>query len=188
MEREQILKLIKETESPLKRQLLTVGFVSKLLKDRGKKVPIIIGGLALSYYTREVFFTADIDLAYSDRDALDLVLKDIGFKKQGRYWVNEDLEIAVEVPVSILAGEDSPLEVVDLGHGLECQVIGLEDLLVDRMNACIHWKSEIDCEMTELLVRRYHEELDWAYLEKKAKLPDNDFFMHLSELKEKTRG
>ena len=28
-------------------------------------------------------------------------------------------------------------------------------LIIDRLNACKHWKSEIDCEMAELLVNRY---------------------------------
>ncbi|MCX8118799.1 MAG: hypothetical protein N3G78_12850 [Desulfobacterota bacterium] len=48
---------------------------------------MIIGGCALSYYSREVYFTADIDLAYADREALDRVLKRVGFEKRGRYWV-----------------------------------------------------------------------------------------------------
>jgi hypothetical protein len=61
MEREQILNIIKSTESPLKRQLLMVALVTRLLEEKGKGSPIIIGGCALSYYSREVYFTADID-------------------------------------------------------------------------------------------------------------------------------
>jgi hypothetical protein len=45
-------------------------------------------------------------------------LTEIGFSKRGRYWINENLNLAVEVPVGILAGEDAPLEIVDLGKGL----------------------------------------------------------------------
>ena len=149
-------------------------------------MPTIIGGLALSYYTREVYFTADIDLAYSDREALGEVLREIDFEKKGRYWVNEDLKIAIEVPVGVLAEEDSPLEIVELGPELQCQIIGIEDMIIDRMNACKHWKSEIDCEMSELLVMRYLKELDWDYLEKKAKKPENDLIQELIELKTKS--
>jgi hypothetical protein len=183
MEIGQILDIIKGTESPLKRQLLMVALITRLLEEKGKSPPIIIGGCALSYYSREVYFTADIDLAYADREALDTVLMSIGFEKRGRYWVNEGLKMAIEAPASVLAGEESPVEIVDLGEGLHCRIIGIEDLLIDRMNACNHWKSEIDCEMVELLSKRYVNELDWSYLEKKAAMPENDTLSELLEIK-----
>ncbi len=187
MDRKKIISLIKKTESPLKRQLLAVGLISKLLEERGKTAPIVIGGLALSYYTREVYFTADIDLAYSDREAINEVLKEIGFRKKGRYWVNEDLNIAVEVPAGALAGEESPQEVVELEFGLECRIIGLEDLIIDRLNACKHWKSRVDCEMVELLVKKYRGDLDWRYLKRKARLPENDVLLELEKLRKEAR-
>jgi len=181
-----ILLKIKATESPLPRQLLIVGLISRLLEEKGKPAPIIIGGLALSYYSREVYFTSDIDLAYADRDSLGEVLGSLNFQKKGRYWVSQDLDVAIEVPAAQLAGEDSPKEIVELGEGLRCQILGLEDLLIDRLNACKHWKSEIDCEMVELLVRRYGDELDWDYLGRRASLPENDTKKEFDTLKKKT--
>lgn len=187
MNKKEILELIRETESPLKRHLLTAALVSHMLEKKGKDIPIVIGGLALSYYTREVYFTADIELAYSDREALDETLKELDFAKKGRYWVNDDLKMAIEVPAGVLVDENAPLEIVELGPDLQCQVIGIEDLIIDRLNACKHWKSEIDCEMTELLVMRYAVELDWDYLDKKAKKPENDLVQELDELKTKAK-
>jgi hypothetical protein len=185
MDKEKVLDLIRRTESPMKRQLLTVALVSHLLEKKGKEIPIVIGGLALSYYSREVYFTGDIDLAYSDRESLDEALKELDFGKKGRYWVNEDLKIAIEVPVGVLVDENAPLEIVELGPELKCQILGVEDLIIDRLNACKHWKSEIDCEMAELLVIRYREEMDWEYLETKAKKPENDLVEELTVLKNK---
>jgi hypothetical protein len=185
METQEVLEIIQKTESPLKRQLLTVALLTKLLKTMNQPAPVIIGGCALSYYSREVYFTSDIDLAYANRQALDSALKNIGFKKEGRYWVHEGLKLAVEAPASSLPGEDSPIEVVELGEELQCSVIGLEDLVVDRLNAFKHWKSEIDGEMVELLIRRYRDDLDWSYLEKKTKLPENDTLREILELKKK---
>ena len=164
-----------------------VGLITRLLEEMGKSSPIIIGGCALSYYSREVYFTADIDLAYADREALDTVLMSIGFEKRGRYWVNEGLKMATEAPASVLAGEESPVEIVDLGEGLYCRVIGIEDLLIDRMNACKHWKSETDCEMVELLAKKYVSDLDWSYLEKKAAMSENDTLTELSEIKRRAK-
>jgi len=162
-----------------------VALITRLLEQKGKEAPIVIGGCALSYYTREVYFTADIDLAYADREALDTVLKEIGFMKEGRYWVNEEIKLAIEVPASVLIGEDSPVEIVELAENLQCKIIGIEDLIIDRLNACKYWKSEIDCEMVELLIKRYTKELDGDYLEKKAVTPENDVLSELLELRKK---
>lgn len=185
METEEILKIIQKTESPLKRQLLMVALLTKLLEMMNKHAPIVIGGCALSYYSREVYFTADIDLAHADREALDAVLQSIGFEKKGRYWVHEGLKMAIEAPASSLPGQDSPVEVADFGEGLQCTIIGIEDLVIDRLNAYKHWKSEIDGEMVELLIRKYGNDLDWPYLEKKAALPENDTLSEILELKKK---
>lgn len=181
----EIIKKIKQIESPLKRQLLMVALITRLLEQKGKEAPIVIGGCALSYYTREVYFTADIDLAYADREALDNVLKEIGFVKEGRYWVNEELKVAIEVPATALIGEDSPVEIVEIAENLQCKIIGIEDLIIDRLNACKYWKSEIDCEMVELLINKYIKELDWDYLKKKAVTPENDVLSELLELRKK---
>ncbi len=183
-----ILEMIKNMESPLRRQLLTVGLITRLLKEKGKRAPIIIGGCALSYYSREVYFTTDIDLAYAEREALDSVLKSVGFQKKGRYWVHEGLKMAIEAPASKLAEEEAPVEIVEVGEGLQCTIIGIEDLIIDRMNACKHWKSEIDCEMAELLVNHYYNDLDWPYLEKKAAKPENDILLELQEIKRRTQA
>ncbi len=183
MQFEDILEKILAVEAPLIRQLLMTGLITKVLEQRGKPAPVLIGGLALSYYTRDVYFTADIDLAYADRDALAQVLKELGFETSGRYWVHRGLDIAVEAPASGLPGEDAPRETVELDEGLFCVVIGIEDLIVDRLNACKYWKSEVDCEMTELLIARYGKELDWGYLEKKAARPENDTLARLREIR-----
>lgn len=187
MNTQQVLEMIKKTESPLKKQLLMVALITKLLEEVGKSPPLIIGGCALSYYSREVYFTADIDLAYADREALGAVLTNIGFEKRGKYWASEELKMAIEAPASVLIGEDSTVEIVDLGEGLQCRMIGIEDLLIDRLNACKHWKSEIDCEMVELLAKRYLNDLDWSYLEKKAAMPENDTLVDLLAIKGKVK-
>jgi hypothetical protein len=183
MDTKDVLDQIMGTKSPLKRQLLAAALISGLLEERGASPPVVIGECALSYYSREVYFTADIDFACSDREELDSVLQDMGFVKRGRYWASEELSLAVEAPASALPGEQSPVEVVEFEGGLQCRIIGIEDLIIDRLNACRHWKSETDCELVELLVKRYSAELDWTYLEKKAAEPENDSLEELMKFK-----
>jgi hypothetical protein len=114
------------------------------------------------------------------------VLRGIKFKKEGRYWIHEAVKMAVEAPASNLPGEEAPVEIVELGEGLRCTIIGVEDLIIDRLNACKRWKSEVDCEMAELLVNRYVADLDWSYLQRKAALPQNDNLKELQNMKERT--
>lgn len=188
MNKEEIIELIKKTESPLKRQLLLVALISYLLRIKGKEIPVIIGGLALSYYTREVYFTADIDLAYSDEESLGEVLKELNFKKKGKYWVSEGFKAALEVSVDGLAYEEAPLEIVGLGPDLQCKIIGVEDLIIERLKVCKQLNSETDCEMSELLIMRYFDEVDWEYLELKAAHPEIDVGEKIRELKSKVEA
>lgn len=185
MDVQYIFEKIKNEGSPLKRHLLMVALISSLLEEKGKETPVVIGGCALSYYSREVYFTADIDLAYGDIEALDSVLKKIDFRKEGRYWIHEGLKIVLEAPTSNLTGEDSQIEIVEFSENLRCKIIGIEDLIIDRLNACKHWGSEIDCEMVELLVKRYLNEIDWLYLEEKSALPENDIIKELRQIRDK---
>lgn len=177
------LSLIRETASPLKKQLLTAAVICELMRIRGSVQPVVIGGVALAYYSREVYATADIDLACADRESLDHVLCAIGFERQGRYWISSDLGLAVEAPASGLPGEDAPLEIVELGDGLSCRILGIEDLVIDRLNACVHWTSRVDCEAVELLLRRYGADIDWGYLRRKAAEPANNTTAVLDELR-----
>jgi len=60
MDTQELLETIQKMESPLKRQLLVVALVTRLLEKKGKPPPVIIGGCALSYYSREVYFSVRI--------------------------------------------------------------------------------------------------------------------------------
>jgi len=175
--------LLAGVESPLKRQLLLLAFVSQRMKEAGSQVPVLIGGCALAYYSREVYFTTDIDLACADRGALDNVLCSIGFVREGRYWIHQGMNLMVEAPAASLAGEDAPRETVEMGDGLEFSVIGIEDLLIDRMNACVHWNSTQECEMVDLLISMWSAEIDWQYLLARAEKPENSTRARFDELR-----
>lgn len=185
MNTNELVKKIKNIRSDLKKKLYFMAYLSSILSKQGKQIPTIIGGLALSYYSREIYSTADIDLSYNDMKSIDDILKEHRFRKEGRYWISEELDIVLEIPVSALIGEDAPLEKVEVEENLICNIIGLEDLIIDRMNACKHWRSRIDCEMVELLLIKYNDSINWEYLDMKSKLPQNDIYIELNNMKNK---
>jgi hypothetical protein len=69
------------------------------------------------------------------------------------------------VPLNPVGKVDSGVEVLD---SLSIKVIGIEDLIVDRLNACVHWKYETDCEWASYLIKKFENEIDWDYLKQEA--------------------
>ena len=43
-------------------------------------------------------------------------------------------------------------------------IIGVEDLLIDRLRAWVHWKSDEDGRWTRRLAQLYAQRMDWRYL------------------------
>ncbi|MCJ7581916.1 MAG: hypothetical protein MUP98_15490 [Candidatus Aminicenantes bacterium] len=52
--------------------------ITRLLEEQEKAAPVLIGGLALSYYTREVYFTSDM----AELPENDLLSELMTFKKK----------------------------------------------------------------------------------------------------------
>jgi len=178
-----ILKKALEIDSLFKRRLYIVACLTKLFIEKNLKPPVIIGGTALTWFSREMYATMDVDLACSNRKIVDEFLTNLSFKKEGRYWYHKELDIVIEIPTSNLAGEEAPLEEIEIFPGLNCFVLGLEDLIVDRLNAAVHWSSKIDSEMCRQLLKKYDKEIDWNYLENRTKHPENDTYNELIKLK-----
>ncbi|SNQ61492.1 hypothetical protein [Candidatus Methanoperedens nitratireducens] len=45
-------------------------------------------------------------------------------------------------------------------------------MIVDRLNACKHWRSQYDCEQAQVLIGVYSDKLDREYLKKRMKEED----------------
>ena len=71
----------------------------------------------------------------------DNMCKD-GFQRSGRHWVNEEHELFLEFPATALE-EGETAATIEVGK-YSVLVIGLEELIVDRLAAWSFWNSEID--------------------------------------------
>ena len=125
------------------RRLVALALLTDELAD-ANIVPILVGGMALEIYTSQGYATGDVDLALPQAEAVDKAFAVLGFEKSGRFWIRRDLELYFEAPAPAgLPGETAPRTVLEV-EGLEVFVIGLEDLLLDRLRAWVHWKSSED--------------------------------------------
>ena len=51
---------------------------------------------------------------------------------------------------------------------LTLKVISIEDIIIDRLCACLHWDSHDDCEQAKYLIAGYRDTLDRKYLFQRA--------------------
>ena len=171
MERDDLderLDRLRREADPRRRRLLALGLLTAQLAPLGIE-PILVGGGALEFYTAGGYATGDMDLALPHGPDVDAAFAAMGFRKEGRFWYQTDLDLLFEAPAPAgLPGEDAPRTEVSV-DGLRVVVIGVEDLLIDRLRAWVHWKSQEDGRWTRRLAHLYAQRLDWDYLRQRAR-------------------
>ncbi len=164
--RQDLERLLAGLERPVERRLAFVGLLTKAVEALGWPPPVVVGGHALEYYTAGDYPTIDIDLAGAS-EPIAHVLGDWGFGREGRHWIDEDLGLVLEVP-GARPGVDELAHVVSVRfRGVIIYLVGIEDLLVDRLCAAIFWK-DIDSAMWVETVLAEARELDMKYLRRRA--------------------
>lgn len=161
------LEALADEPDPARRRLVALALVADRLAEDGIE-PILVGGAALELYTAGGYATGDVDLALPRGPVVDRAFADLGFATQGRFWVRPELDLYFEAPAPAgLPGETAPRTRIEV-EGLPVVVIGLEDLLLDRVRAAVHWRSDEDRRWARRLALLYPDRLDWAYLRGKA--------------------
>lgn len=156
----------------LQRALHVVGLWSELLKPLGIR-PVVVGGTAVEFYTFGAYMTYDVDLVCSHRSEALAQLESLGFEQSPslRHWYHKDLAMVVEIPDEQLAGSLAKVVGVDVG-AYTAYIIGVEDLILDRLRAQVHWKSTQDGEWARRLLFLHKQTLDWDYLVQMAAKED----------------
>jgi hypothetical protein len=133
-------------------------------------IPVLVGGGAVELYTRGAYTTGDLDFAgYVSTSAREALLR-AGFLKLGKNWVHEGAKIFLEFPSNSL-GEDERKAVLTFGR-FRIQIVGPEDLLVDRLAAWKFWESPLDGVNSFLLYRAQGDNLDEDHLGKRVRAED----------------
>jgi excisionase family DNA binding protein len=166
-ESDELAALLSRFADPLERRLAFVGRLTAECVRRGWVPPVVVGGQAVEFYSAGGYATVDIDLV-TPSEPLDEVLDEFGFERRGRHWIRHDLGLVVEAPGNSLApGQRERLTEVRVG-GAVAYVLGLEDVIVDRLAACVFWSSQDDCGWAEVLLTVHRARLDVDYLRRRA--------------------
>jgi hypothetical protein len=122
---------------PTERLLEAAAIVAEAVADLDIQ-PVVVGGLALAYWTSGEIQTGDIDVVMPRAPQLRDRLAALGFELRGREWILPGAEISFEAPGDVLEPGDQS-EPVELASGRHVLVLSLEDLLLWRLREWIHW-------------------------------------------------
>ncbi len=112
------------------RYLRVVAAVELALNDLPVR-PVIVGGLAVEYWTR-AYNTSDIDVLLPSTRDVERRLRALGFRSRGRAWELPDTDVVWEMPGDFLDALDTATE-VSLPGGRKVLILQLEDILVHRI-------------------------------------------------------
>ena len=170
-------------DDPLRQKLAVIAAITKALEPQGIR-PVVIGGLAVAFYTSGGYATDDVDLAVVGREQFGEALEALGFTREGRFWTHERFAFPIEASAGALVGKDAPLSHVDV-DGWPVFILGIEDLIIDRLSAYVHWKSRADGEWVRQLLADHRAIIDQAYLRRKYE--ERDVTNALVELQQQER-
>ncbi|SMB93214.1 hypothetical protein SAMN00808754_0817 [Thermanaeromonas toyohensis ToBE] len=164
-----ILTSLTQEKDSLRKALGVLAVLTEALKPKGIR-PILVGGRALEFYTLGGYATKDIDLVVNGREQAKLILEEMGFLRRPgeRHWYHEELDLAIEIPDEFLAGSLEKVVTVEI-NGMEAFIIGIEDLVVDRLAAAKFWKSQADAQWAAKLLALHAGEIDLEYLKEAAR-------------------
>lgn len=163
--KDDLLKCV-DIKDRVKRQVSIAGIITRALEPLGI-TPIVVGGSAVEFYTFGQYATMDIDFVGIINDEMKKALADLGFEKEGRYWRIPDTDIMVEFPSDKLVGTMDKVQPVEY-EGNEAYYIGIEDLILNRVQEAEHWKDLSSAEWARNLMVTYYDDIDWSYCHKKA--------------------
>ncbi|MTI80431.1 MAG: UbiD family decarboxylase [Firmicutes bacterium] len=163
------LDLLKNSKDRMDKIMLFTAVLTKELQRYGIK-PVLVGGSALEFYTQGNYTTLDIDLVVQGRERVKTVLEKMGFDRGygEKSWYNEELELSVEILDDTLAGSMERIITVNIDEDMVVYVIGIEDLIIDRLNAYKWWKSLSDGEWATAAMAIHYEDIDFEYMESRS--------------------
>jgi len=160
-------RLLQPLADQIERRLAFVGLLSQACVALRWPAPVVVGGHAVEFWTAGGYSTVDIDLVGAS-EPIGQVLDSWGFAKQGRHWYDDTLGLVVEAPGAQLSASACERVVAVSVRGVVARVLGIDDLIIDRLNACVHWGDAESCDIARALILGGADHIDVGYLRVRA--------------------
>lgn len=118
---------------PTEQMLEIAGVVDAALAPIGIR-PIVVGGLAVAYWTMGLYLTADIDVVMPHAVEIEERLAALGFEREGRFWTLPGREPVFEAPGSTLEFNPEGFTDVQLASSRIIRVQDVEEVLLLRLD------------------------------------------------------
>lgn len=128
---------------------------------------VVIGGLAVEFWTRGAYTTADVDLYLPHGPAVLQLLGPLGFVRKGRHYVLPGSDVFVEAPGPSFPAESEEVYEVTLRSGFIVPILSPADVLVDRLHQFVAGGHADVAEQAVALLAA--EEVDREHLRERAK-------------------
>jgi hypothetical protein len=126
-------------EDQTERLLEGAAIIAEAVADLGVN-PVVVGGLAVAYWSRTRYTTGEIDFLMPKREDVIERLEALGFEQSlPRHWVF-DQTIAFEAPGAQLDDGDEA-EPIKLASGRTVLIMSIEDMVLWRVREFLHWKD-----------------------------------------------
>jgi hypothetical protein len=151
-------------DDQIERLLEVAAIITEAVADLDVR-PVVVGGLALAYWSDSPYRTGEIDFVMARAPGLQDRLGALGFERSGRHWVMPGHPIAFEAPGDTLVHGDQG-EWAELRSGRRVFVLTGEDMVLWRIREWIHWHQASGFQQAaQLLVS---EGIDQERLERRA--------------------
>lgn len=87
----------------------------------------------------------------------------LGFKREGRHYYVSEMDIPIEIPSDTLEGSKDKVIKLITPEGY-CYVIGIDDLILDRLEAAEYWTDARSLEWARYLIYSQFESIDLSYM------------------------
>jgi hypothetical protein len=124
---------------PVEQLLEAAAVISAAMAEFGVE-PVVVGGLAVAYWSRGHFVTTDMDFLMPRLPNIEHRVQELGFVRQGRHWVYPESQVAFEIPDQQLEPRDES-ELVTTKSGGRVRVLTLEDMVLWRVREFLHWEG-----------------------------------------------
>lgn len=151
---------------PVTERIAIASLICSLAKKFSNEL-VVVGGSAVEFYTAASYMTKDIDFVAKDNYNISKLMGSLGFSMSNGYtWFHPDTSVVVEFPKAPLLGDVDRVTEVVTPYGV-AKIIGIEDIILDRLKGRVFWQD--DNELPETMLLAHYAEIDFNYLNEQAK-------------------
>ncbi|MGM0500413.1 MAG: DUF6036 family nucleotidyltransferase [Bacillota bacterium] len=168
--KKEIESILNEEIDDFSKKIKIIAVLTSALKENLNVTPVVVGGQAVEFYTGGGYATMDVDIiCEASTKKIGEILENLGFYRENKYWIldSNKIDLAVETPSGPLAGANDKLTELEIGQHT-AYFIGIEDIIIDRLNAYVHWNEKWQEEWILGMMVTNYEDIDWEYLKKRS--------------------